>query len=53
MKEHCQTCPFWYQPNGVCFYPGNCDLPEDNDLLKLITPDDDSAEEAQKEIRTL
>ena len=59
--EKCENCPFYERANGVCFFPGDCTLPEDNELLKLMRKTklsslygklcDDSAEEAQKEIR--
>lgn len=61
MNERCRTCPFWDRANGVCYFPGDCDLPEENELLKLMQKTklsslygkqcNDSAEEAQKEIR--
>lgn len=54
MKEKCKRCPFREPANGVCYFPGNCDEPADAQILKLFPlREDDSAEEAQKEIRTL
>lgn len=68
MKEKCKSCPFWEPTNGVCYFPGNCDLPEDYEILKLMMlktkltsiygsgvfdeVHNESIEEAQKEIRS-
>lgn len=49
-KARCNNCPFWEPANGVCFFPGDCDLPkEDPELLKMMREDFD---EHTKEIRT-
>lgn len=62
MLNKCENCPFYDRANGACFFPGDCTLPEDNELLKLIQKKTklssvygemcyDSTEEALKEIR--
>lgn len=49
---NCESCPFWDKANGVCYFPGDCSLPEENELLRIMgAKKDDSVEEAQKEVR--
>lgn len=47
--EKCETCPFYEPANGACFFPGDCSLPEDAEILKLIRED---YEDPLKEIRS-
>lgn len=62
VKLYCETCPFWDKANGCCYFPGDCTLPEEYEILKLtqktklssaygVQARDDSVEEAQKEVR--
>ena len=53
-RLNCESCPFWDKANGCCYFPGDCALPEEYEILKLMQKTKLSSaygEQAQKEVR--